>query len=154
MTSFKTNNRYNIKNNLGQIIHTITENTEDFTKTVYQTLRPFILQVIDYMGQEIMTMQRPFRCTCCYFCCPFTRQEVREHKSNSLFLSDLTLHSIVLLLPEWHTRVFSLVLLVRMKEESRKGWGGDAKLCHLKKITEGFFLWLLSSGASWRVRLR
>lgn len=76
MTRFETNNKYDIKNNLDQMVYTVTEDTDDFTRNAYRTLRPFVLRVTDYMGREIMTMQRPFRCTCCCFCCPSTRQEL------------------------------------------------------------------------------
>ncbi|KAF3827201.1 hypothetical protein GH733_002687, partial [Mirounga leonina] len=50
--------------------------TDDFTRNAYRTLRPFVLRVTDCMGREIMTMQRPFRCTYCCLCCPSTRQEL------------------------------------------------------------------------------
>ncbi|XP_032264397.1 phospholipid scramblase 4 [Phoca vitulina] len=76
MTSFETNNRYDIKNNLDQMVYIVTEDTDDFTRNAYRTLRPFVLRVTDCMGREIMTMQRPFRCTCCCLCCPSTRQEL------------------------------------------------------------------------------
>ncbi|XP_059244077.1 phospholipid scramblase 4-like [Mustela nigripes] len=76
MTSFETNNRYDIKNSLDQMVYIVTEDTDDFTRNAYRTLRPFVLQVTDCMGREIMTMQRPFRCTCCCLCCPSARQEL------------------------------------------------------------------------------
>lgn len=95
MTCFETNNRYDIKNNSDQMVYIVTEDTDDFTRNAYRTLRPFVLRVTDCMGREIMTMQRPFRCTCCCFCCPSARQEVREWKSDSQFASDPTLHGTV-----------------------------------------------------------
>nr|KAF6383272.1 hypothetical protein mPipKuh1_013728 [Pipistrellus kuhlii] len=76
ITHFETNNKYDIKNNLDQMVYIVTEDTDDFTRNAYRTLRPFVLRVSDFMGREIMTMQRPFRCTCCCFCCPSTRQEL------------------------------------------------------------------------------
>ncbi|XP_040336345.1 phospholipid scramblase 4 isoform X1 [Herpailurus yagouaroundi] len=76
ITSFETNNGYDIKNNLDQMVYIVNEDTDDFTRNAYRTLRPFVLRVTDCMGREIMTMQRPFRCTCCCFCCPSTRQEL------------------------------------------------------------------------------
>ncbi|XP_008051130.1 phospholipid scramblase 4 [Carlito syrichta] len=76
MTRFETNNRYDIKNNSNQMVYIVNEDTDDFTRNAYRTLRPFVLRVIDCMGREIMTMQRPFRCTCCCFCCPSARQEL------------------------------------------------------------------------------
>lgn len=76
ITRFETNNKYDIKNNLDQMVYIVTEDTDDFTRNAYRTLRPFVLRVTDFMGREIMTMQRPFRCTCCCFCCHSTRQEL------------------------------------------------------------------------------
>ncbi|XP_045707926.1 phospholipid scramblase 4 [Phyllostomus hastatus] len=76
MTRLETNNKYDIKNNLGQMVYVVIEDTDDFSRNAYRTLRPFILRVMDFTGREIMTMQRPFRCTCCCFCCPSTRQEL------------------------------------------------------------------------------
>ncbi|KAK2090466.1 Phospholipid scramblase 4 [Saguinus oedipus] len=94
MTHFEANNRYDIKNNWDQMVYIVTEDTDDFTRNAYRTLRPFVLRVTDCMGREIMTMQRPFRCTCCCFCCPSARQEVREWKSHPVCFNP-TLHSTV-----------------------------------------------------------
>lgn len=76
ITRFEINNKYDVKNNLDQMVYMVTEDTDDFTRNAYRTLRPFVLRVTDSMGREIMTMQRPFRCTYCCFCCPSTRQEL------------------------------------------------------------------------------
>ncbi|XP_045151028.1 phospholipid scramblase 4 isoform X2 [Echinops telfairi] len=78
MTHFETNNRYDVKNNLGQMVYIVNEDTDDFTRNAYRTLRPFILRVTDCMGREVMTMQRPFKCTCCCFCCRTARQEIKS----------------------------------------------------------------------------
>ncbi|KAM5291841.1 phospholipid scramblase 4 [Ctenodactylus gundi] len=75
-TYFETNNRYDVKNNTDQMVYFVTEDTDDFTRNAYRTLRPFVLRVMDRLGREVMTMQRPFRCTCCCFCCPSARQEL------------------------------------------------------------------------------
>ncbi|XP_007518133.2 phospholipid scramblase 4 isoform X1 [Erinaceus europaeus] len=76
MTNFETNNRYDVRNNLNQMVYFVTEDTDDYTRNTYRTLRPFVLRVTDCMGREVMTMQRPFRCTCCCFCCSSCRQEM------------------------------------------------------------------------------
>ncbi|XP_037699048.1 phospholipid scramblase 4 isoform X1 [Choloepus didactylus] len=75
-TGFETNNRYDVKNNSNQMVYIVNEDTDDFTRNAYRTLRPFVLRITDYMGREVMTMQRPFRCSCCCFCCPSARQEL------------------------------------------------------------------------------
>ncbi|XP_064131640.1 phospholipid scramblase 4 isoform X2 [Loxodonta africana] len=76
VTDFETNNRYDVKNNSDQMVYIVSEDTDDFARNAYRTLRPFVLRVTDCMGREIMTMQRPYRCTCCCFCCPSARQEI------------------------------------------------------------------------------
>jgi hypothetical protein len=92
ITGFETNNRYDIKNNVDQMVYIVTEHTDDFTRNAYRNLRPFVLRVTDCLGREIMTMQRPFRCTCCCFCCPSARQEVWERNSNPYFLPHAVNH--------------------------------------------------------------
>lgn len=89
MTGFETNNRYDIKNNIDQMVYIVTEDTDDYTRNAYRNLRPFVLRVTNCQGREIMTMQRPFRCTCCCFCCSCARQEVREQERNRHLLPDL-----------------------------------------------------------------
>uniref|UniRef100_H0X1J2 Phospholipid scramblase n=1 Tax=Otolemur garnettii TaxID=30611 RepID=H0X1J2_OTOGA len=76
ITRLETNNRYDVKNNSGQMVYLVNEDTDDFTRNAYHSLRPFVLRVTDCMGREIMTMQRPFRCSCCCCCCPSARQEM------------------------------------------------------------------------------
>lgn len=76
ITRFECNNKYDIKNNLDQMVYIVTEDTSDFVRNAYRTLRPFVLRVTDCTGREVLTLQRPFRCTCCCLCCSSTRQEL------------------------------------------------------------------------------
>ncbi|KAM9036445.1 phospholipid scramblase 4-like isoform X2 [Sarcophilus harrisii] len=76
MTHYESNNRYEVKNSLGQMIYMVVEDTDDITRNAYKSLRPFVLRVMDCMGREIMRMQRPVRCTCCCFCCSCAMQEM------------------------------------------------------------------------------
>ena len=87
---------------MGQMVYFVAEDTDDYTRNAYRTLRPFVLRVTDCMGREVMTMQRPFRCTCCCFCCPSTRQEVRQMRQrfHPLFFPDSILHHAVMFLPK------------------------------------------------------
>ncbi|XP_077016849.1 phospholipid scramblase 4 isoform X2 [Tamandua tetradactyla] len=73
---FEANNRYDVKNNADEMVYIVNEDTDDLTRNAYRTLRPFVLRMSDRMGREVMTLQRPFRCSCCCFCCPSTRQEL------------------------------------------------------------------------------
>ncbi|XP_023368766.1 phospholipid scramblase 4-like [Otolemur garnettii] len=44
VTRFETNNRYDIKNNSDQMVYIVTEDTDDFTRNAYRTLRPLEVQ--------------------------------------------------------------------------------------------------------------
>lgn len=146
ITHFETNNKYDIKNNANQMVYFVTEDTDDYTRNAYRTLRPFVLRVTDFMGREIMTMQRPFRCTCCCFCCPSARQEVREWKSNLLFSSWSKSLQNGCALSKLYRTGFS-VAVTHSKRRLRGGINSD----HLtKEITEGFLLWVhILQGSQW-----
>lgn len=94
MTDFETNNRNDVKNNSDQMVFIVTEDTHIFTTNVYWTLKALHPPITECMGWKIMTIQRPFRCTCC---CPSARQEVKQRMSNPQFPSDSTFHSSLLL---------------------------------------------------------
>lgn len=135
MTHFETNNRNDVKNNSDQMVFIITEDTHIFTRNVYWTLRPFILQITECMGWKVMTIQRTFRCTCCG---PSARQEVKQWMSNPQFPSDPTFHSS-LLLP--YKRDFPWPIQSEWEKVVERE---ETKLSHLRKITETFFMWVIA----------
>ncbi|XP_068960809.1 phospholipid scramblase 4 isoform X2 [Petaurus breviceps papuanus] len=90
MTRFESNNRYEVKNSMGQMVYMVLEDTDDITRNAYHSLRPFILRVIDCMGREIMRMQRPFRCNCCCFCCSCAMQELEVQSPPGMALGYVT----------------------------------------------------------------
>ncbi|XP_036706746.1 phospholipid scramblase 2-like [Balaenoptera musculus] len=68
--SYETNNKYEIKNSLGQRIYYAAEDTALCTRFCYGSYRPFIMRIHDLKGQEVITLKRPLRCTsCCFPCC-------------------------------------------------------------------------------------
>ncbi|XP_074047224.1 phospholipid scramblase 4-like [Macrotis lagotis] len=69
LTGFETNNRYEIKNDSGQMIYFVTEDTDDIIRNRYRSSRPFTLMVTDSMGHEIMKIHRPYKFSCCCCCC-------------------------------------------------------------------------------------
>ncbi|ELK35947.1 Phospholipid scramblase 1 [Myotis davidii] len=75
LTGFETNNKYEIKNSLGQRIYFVTEDNNCCTRNTCGAHRPFTMRILDLMGQEVITLERPLRCTSC--CCPCCLQEVR-----------------------------------------------------------------------------
>uniref|UniRef100_A0A4X1T4A4 Phospholipid scramblase n=1 Tax=Sus scrofa TaxID=9823 RepID=A0A4X1T4A4_PIG len=70
LTGFETNNKYEIKNSLGQRIYFAAEDTDCCTRNCCGPSRPFTMRILDNMGREVITLERPLRCTsCCFPCC-------------------------------------------------------------------------------------
>ncbi|KAM5291838.1 phospholipid scramblase 1-like [Ctenodactylus gundi] len=70
ITGFETENKYEIKNSLGQNIYFAAEDTDFCTRNCCGSARPFTLRIFDNLRREVITMKRPLRCTsCCFPCC-------------------------------------------------------------------------------------
>ncbi|XP_040090295.1 phospholipid scramblase 2 [Oryx dammah] len=70
LIGFETNNKYEIKNSLGQRIYFAAEDTDCCTRNCCGPARPFTMKILDNMGREVITLERPLRCTsCCFPCC-------------------------------------------------------------------------------------
>ncbi|XP_069329229.1 phospholipid scramblase 1-like isoform X2 [Eulemur rufifrons] len=70
LTGFETNNKYEIKNSLGQRVYFAVEDNDFCTRNCCGPSRPFTLRIIDNMGKEVITLTRPLRCSsCCFPCC-------------------------------------------------------------------------------------
>ncbi|XP_046501468.1 phospholipid scramblase 1-like isoform X2 [Equus quagga] len=76
ITGFETENKYEIKNSFGQMIYFAKEDTDCCTRNCFGPARPFTLRIVDNLGQEVITMQRPLRCNSCFF--PCCLQEVKS----------------------------------------------------------------------------
>ncbi|XP_004629337.2 phospholipid scramblase 1-like [Octodon degus] len=74
LTGIETNNKYEIKNSLGQRVYFAAEDNDFGTLNFGGPSRPFTLRILDNMGREVVTMVRPLRCDCC--CCPCCLQEI------------------------------------------------------------------------------
>nr|XP_012419745.1 PREDICTED: phospholipid scramblase 1 isoform X2 [Odobenus rosmarus divergens] len=74
LTGFESNNRYEIKNSFGQRIYFAAEDTDFCTRNCCGPSRPFTMRILDNMGREVMTLERPLRCSSC--CCPCCLQEI------------------------------------------------------------------------------
>ncbi|XP_054570093.1 phospholipid scramblase 2-like isoform X1 [Eptesicus fuscus] len=72
----ETNNKYEIKNSLGQKIYFVTEDSNFCTRNTCGAHRPFTMRILDLMGREVITLERPLRCTSCC-CCPCCLQEIK-----------------------------------------------------------------------------
>ncbi|XP_052572783.1 phospholipid scramblase 2 [Peromyscus californicus insignis] len=70
LTGFETNNKFEIKNSLGQMVYLAVEDTDCCTRNCCEASRPFTLRILDNLGREVMTLERPLRCSsCCFPCC-------------------------------------------------------------------------------------
>ncbi|XP_062341443.1 phospholipid scramblase 1 [Osmerus eperlanus] len=78
LTSFETNNQYEIKNSLGQMIYTAKEDNDCCTRNCCGTLRRFQMKIKDLHDQEVIHIVRPFRCASCCFPCCLQEMEVQS----------------------------------------------------------------------------
>uniref|UniRef100_G1KKS0 Phospholipid scramblase n=1 Tax=Anolis carolinensis TaxID=28377 RepID=G1KKS0_ANOCA len=70
ITSFETCNRYEIKNDIGQRVYYALEENNFCTLFWLGAARPFTIKIFNNLGQEIIQLTRPLRCSkCCYPCC-------------------------------------------------------------------------------------
>ncbi|NXX25364.1 PLS1 scramblase, partial [Nicator chloris] len=74
VTGFETNNKYELKNALGQRVYFATEDTDCLTRNCCGPSRPFTMRIVDNLGHEVITLHRPLRCSTC--CCPCCLQEL------------------------------------------------------------------------------
>ncbi|KAM6223869.1 phospholipid scramblase 1-like [Rhynchocyon petersi] len=75
LTGFETCNKYEIKNSLGQRIYFAVEDSDCCSRNCCGSARPLVMKILDNMGREVMTLERPLRCDTC--CCPTCLQEVK-----------------------------------------------------------------------------
>lgn len=69
-TGFEANNKYVIKNALGQNVYWATEDSDCCTRNCCGPARPFDMKIFDFNKSEIMHFYRPLACqSCCFPCC-------------------------------------------------------------------------------------
>ncbi|XP_034657037.1 phospholipid scramblase 2 isoform X1 [Drosophila subobscura] len=69
-TGFETNNKFSIKNALGQKVYYAVEDNDCCTRNICGPSRPFDMKVFDNYRQEVIHMHRPLACSaCCFPCC-------------------------------------------------------------------------------------
>lgn len=84
LVGFESNNKYEVRNTLGQNVFYAVEENDCLSRQCCGPLRPFSIHVLDNYGQEIITITRPIRCMSCFF--PCCLQEVSLHISYLLVL--------------------------------------------------------------------
>ncbi|MEE6500938.1 hypothetical protein FKM82_003997 [Ascaphus truei] len=70
LTGFETNNKYELKNSLGQRVYFAAEQNDCCTRNCCGSARSFAMTIIDNAGREVIRLTRPYRCdSCCFPCC-------------------------------------------------------------------------------------
>lgn len=75
-TGFETNNKYTVKNSMGQRVYMAVEDTDCCTRNCCGPIRPFDLKILDHTQREVIHLYRPLRCSSCCFPCCLQRLEV------------------------------------------------------------------------------
>ncbi|OQR76802.1 phospholipid scramblase 2-like [Tropilaelaps mercedesae] len=74
---FETNNKYSIKNSMGQKVYQASEKNDCCTRMLCGPIRCFDMKIKDLQGNEVMHLYRPLRCTSCCFPCCLQEMEVQ-----------------------------------------------------------------------------
>ncbi|CAG9855392.1 unnamed protein product [Phyllotreta striolata] len=70
LTGFETQNKFTVKNNLGQKVFYAVEDSDCLTRNCCGPLRPFDMKILDNYKNEVMHLHRPLACdSCCFPCC-------------------------------------------------------------------------------------
>ncbi|XP_037939231.1 phospholipid scramblase 1-like [Teleopsis dalmanni] len=69
-TGFETNNKYVVKNAIGQKAYYVLEDTDCCTRNCCGPARPFDMRIFDNFQKEVIHLYRPLACSaCCFPCC-------------------------------------------------------------------------------------
>lgn len=71
---FETQNKYTIKNSMGQKVFYAAEDTDCCTRNCCGPVRPFDMKIMDHNKHEVIHLNRPLRCDSCW--CPCCLQEL------------------------------------------------------------------------------
>jgi hypothetical protein len=77
LTGFETANKYVVKNTMGQQIYFAAEDSDCLTRQCCGSGRPFAMRIVDNSKQEVIHLERPLRCSSCWFPCCLQVLEVQ-----------------------------------------------------------------------------
>lgn len=83
-TGFETNNKFSIKNSLGQKVYYAVEDNDCCTRNCCGPARPFDMKVFDNYQQEVIHLYRPLACSACCFPCCLQTMEVSAPPGNTI----------------------------------------------------------------------
>lgn len=91
VTDIETNNKYKVKNSMGQTVYKAKEKSGFCMRQCCGHNRSFKMEIKDNAGREVLKLDRPFNCNCiCFPCClhemdvlsPITGQKLGHIKQN------------------------------------------------------------------------
>ncbi|XP_028290306.1 phospholipid scramblase 2 [Gouania willdenowi] len=84
LVGFESNNKYEVRNSLGQNVFYAVEENDCLSRQCCGPMRPFTIHVLDNCGQEIITITRPLKCMSCFFPCCLQELEVQAPPGNTV----------------------------------------------------------------------
>lgn len=84
ISGWEMNNSYIVKNSMGQQVFVAKEMSDMFTRQACGPARPFTIHCHDNMGQPVLTLTRPLRCSMCCFPCCLQELEVQSPPGNPI----------------------------------------------------------------------
>lgn len=75
-TGWETNNKFTIKNSLGQKVYWAVEENDCCTRNCCGAARPFEMKIMDSYKNTVMHLSRPLRCSSCWFPCCLQEMEI------------------------------------------------------------------------------
>ncbi|XP_030029424.2 phospholipid scramblase 1 isoform X2 [Manduca sexta] len=73
---FETNNKYTIKNSVGQKVYYAVEDNDCCTRNCCGPMRPFDMKIMDNFTNEVIHLHRPLACDSCWCPCWLQSMEV------------------------------------------------------------------------------
>lgn len=79
LVGWERNNKYQICNNQEQQFMFAKEDTDCMTRQCCGTARPFVMNITDNQGMNLIQLHRPFRCQgSCLWCCCLQEMEIQS----------------------------------------------------------------------------
>ncbi|KAL0851245.1 hypothetical protein ABMA28_007086 [Loxostege sticticalis] len=73
---FETNNKYTIKNSVGQKVYYAVEDNDCCTRNCCGPMRPFDMKIMDNFQNEVIHLHRPLACDSCWCPCWLQSMEI------------------------------------------------------------------------------
>ncbi|XP_070380914.1 phospholipid scramblase 2-like [Dermacentor albipictus] len=81
---FELQNKYVVKNSMGQFVFTALEQSDLFSRCFCGSRRPFEMSLLDYRNVEVLRLFRPLRCDCGLCFCCLQEMDVRDASGASI----------------------------------------------------------------------